>query len=70
MPSRQVYFLPWPQLRLAWREHRTSWDKRFRKVVAANNGYDTISVAVPIAVVLAAMSDVTLVQLPVEQDAQ
>lgn len=66
MPSMQVYFLPWPQLRLAWLQQRRSWIQSFRKVVAHNDGYDTISVAVPIDVVLGAISDVTLIQLPVE----
>lgn len=56
VPSRTCYLLPYQLLRRAWWRHRTEWVGRHRVVRAPNNGYTTVSVAVPIPVVLAALT--------------
>jgi len=47
MDSKRVYLLDWPMLQQTWRLHKDEWKKQHRKVVAENEGYRTISVAVP-----------------------
>jgi hypothetical protein len=61
------YLLPFPQLRKAWRTHHKEWVAQYRKIEAANNGYTTVSVAVPTTVLLRALSDALVVDL--RQDA-
>lgn len=60
--SRRVYLLPWPQLRLAWASHKADWVRKYKKVSAKNEGYNTISVAVPIDVVLASLSEASFIE--------
>ena len=50
MPTKTVYLFSWPVLRRAWLHYRKKWIVNFRRVEALNNGYKTISVAVPINV--------------------
>lgn len=50
------YLLPFQDLRRAWRRHHKRWVREYREVRAYNNGYVTVSVAVPIEVLLAALS--------------
>lgn len=60
--TRVCFLLPFQQLRRAWRENALQWVKRYRRVDAANHGYTTRSVAVPIKIVLDSLSDACLVQ--------
>ncbi|WP_273845440.1 hypothetical protein [Rubrobacter calidifluminis] len=62
VPSRTCYLLPFQLLRRAWREHHRRWVGTYRKVEALNRGYVTVSVAVPIEVVLEAISDAMAVR--------
>lgn len=63
MPIKRVYLFPWPLLRRAWIHYREDWIKTYRKVTAHNNGYDTLSVAIPIHVLVKAVSNASIIQL-------
>jgi hypothetical protein len=56
VPSRTCYLLPYQLLRRAWWNHRSEWVAGYREIRAENNGYTTVSVAVPIPVVLNAIT--------------
>ena len=64
VPSRTCYLLPALQVRRAWRLHGPSWVQKarenargFRLVEADNGRYVTVSVAVPVAETLRAITD-------------
>ena len=63
MPSQRVYLFPWPILRRAWLYYKDQWIDNYNRVPAINNGYETISVAVPIAVLLNAVKTASIIQL-------
>lgn len=72
MPTRQCYMLPWPLLRRAWLHFRAEWMRKaearscgFQIVSAQNSGYTTKSVAVPIDVLLKAISRASVIDLKV-----
>jgi hypothetical protein len=48
MPLKRVYFLPWQQLRLAWKENKDRWFEEYKKVTSNNKGYKTLSLAIPV----------------------
>lgn len=55
IPTRKCYLFPWQLLRRSWLHHKSEWidsgkrqENGFRIVSAKNNGYRTLSVAVPI----------------------
>lgn len=48
MKADICYLLPVPQLQLAWRRHGCDWKTKFKKIVAPNRGYNTLSVGVPV----------------------
>lgn len=63
IPSRRCYLLPFLTLRVAWKRHGREWSDRAQlgapgyRVVRADNGrYTTVSIAVPIADLLDALS--------------
>jgi len=47
-PSGICYLLPVIQLQNAWSKYGEKWIKKYKKIVAPNKGYNTISVGVPI----------------------
>jgi len=47
LPRKECYLLPVPQLQKAWEDNKQNWLK-FKKIVAENKNYNTISVGVPI----------------------
>ncbi len=57
VPSRTCYLLPFSTLRSAWRKHCKDWVSRYDRVEAVNQGYRTVSVAVPRGVLLASLTD-------------
>lgn len=57
VPTKTCYLLPYLPLRLAWLAHGREWVEKYREVRANNDGYVTVSVAVPRDVVLAAMTE-------------
>lgn len=63
MRSRRVYLFDWLALRRAWSHYKSAWLGKYPKVTAQNNGYKTLSLAVPIDVVRTAVSTATVIQL-------
>ena len=68
IPSRRCYLLPFATLRRAWKEHAAEWialgkaeEDGFRQCRAENPGYTTISVAVPIPDLMAALTDAMVI---------
>ena len=57
VPSHTCFLLPVQELQRAWREHGQRWIVKHRRVEAKNEGYTTVSVAVPRDVVWAALKD-------------
>jgi len=57
VPSARCYLLPFQTLRAAWRKNHLNWTARYRRVEADNGSYTTVSVAVPIAALMAALVD-------------
>lgn len=69
VPSRRCYLLPFATLRLAWKRNGAGWMDSARRdaagfrVIRADNGrYTTLSVAVPIDVVMASLQAAMLVR--------
>jgi hypothetical protein len=62
VPSGRCYLLPFHDLRRAWRRHHREWVDAYREIRADNHFYETVSVGVPIGVVLRAMSDASLIR--------
>lgn len=63
MPTKRCHLYPFPILRRAWIEHRDDWISRFRTVKAENEGYTTLSVAVPIGVLRMAVSSASVIDV-------
>ena len=57
VPTATCYLLPFHTLRRAWRANSRAWIKQYQRVEAKNKGYVTVSVAVPIAVLMSALTD-------------
>jgi hypothetical protein len=64
MDTRKVYFFSWQFLRRAWSQHKDKWiswgeDRRngFNIVASKNKGYTTISLAIPIKSLYAAITN-------------
>lgn len=55
VPLGKAYLLPVPQLQQAWLANSTDWIGRYKRIDAKNNGYNTISVGVPVNVLFAAI---------------
>ncbi len=60
--SGVCYLLPFLQLRRAWREHHVKWVRDYPSVPAPNNGYVTVSVAVPTETLLGALTQALIVE--------
>lgn len=56
VPSATCYLLPFQTLRRAWRANRKQWVTSYPKVEAQNNGYVTVSVAVPIETLMSSLT--------------
>ena len=69
VPTRTCYLLPFQLLRGAWRDHHAEWVERYRRVEARNRGYVTVSVAVPIPVVMEALATAMTVTWTAEVEA-
>lgn len=62
VPSRTCYLLPFQLLRAAWRDQHEAWVRAYDKIEAINEGYVTVSVAVPIGEVMSALVSAMTVQ--------
>lgn len=63
LDSQTCYLIDWRMLKRAWRYYKDIWISKYRLVTAKNNGYNTISVAVPIDVILEKVSGATKITL-------
>lgn len=70
VPSKTGYVFPWLQLRRAWETHGRAWWRAgkaevdgFRLAPAPNRNYVTMSVCVPIPVLLNAIRDASVIRL-------
>ena len=68
VPSQRCFLLPFPILRRAWHSFGKEWIRcgeqglhGFRKVEADNGNYTTVSVAVPVDLLMSALSDSMIV---------
>lgn len=61
-PSRRCFLLPYDQLKAAWQANKAQWYAECRTVEAPNERYITRSLAVPIPVLMSAMTDAVLVR--------
>ena len=59
--TKTCYLLPFRTLRSAWVANRSEWWAKYGRCDAANRGYTTVSVPVPINVLMAAMQDAMVV---------
>jgi len=63
MPSKRCYLFPWPMLRRAWLHYKPEWTKKYKPLPVPNNGYNTIGIAVPIAVVCNAVQQAQIIDV-------
>jgi hypothetical protein len=63
MPLQRVYLFPWPLLRRAWLQFKPRWLSKYQIPPAKNNGYNTLSVAVPIEELRKCISTAAIIQL-------
>lgn len=57
VPRRTCYLFPTLTLQRAWFNNGKEWISKFKEVRAQNNGYVTVSVAIPIDVLFSSLSD-------------
>lgn len=63
VPNKTCYMFDWPSLQRVWRYYRTQWIKDYKTIRAKNENYTTLSIAVPIAVLLEKVSGAKLIKL-------
>lgn len=61
--SQKCYMIPFPLLKRVWKYYKQKWIEKYPKIEAENEGYHTISVAVPIPVIKEKISDATMIRL-------
>lgn len=57
LPTQKCYLLPFQTLRKAWRNNHREWVANYKRIEAQNKGYVTVSVGVPIPVLMDALND-------------
>jgi hypothetical protein len=57
VPSHRCYLLPTLTLQRAWRLYGRAWCEQYKPIRAQNNGYVTLSVAIPTDILLSCVSD-------------
>lgn len=63
MPIQKVYLLDWLHLKRAWRMNKEDWLQEFKTVPAQNNGYVTLSVAIPNSVIMQEVARASIIDL-------
>jgi len=56
IPTNKCYLIPFLSLRKAWRDNGKVWVSKYKRIAAKNNGYTTVSVGVPVAVLFDAIN--------------
>jgi len=62
LPSTRCYIFPFQLLQQALKNHWKEWGTRYKPVAAANRGYTTISIPVPISVLQKAITEAGFVR--------
>lgn len=57
MNSCRLYLLPMPLVKVVWNSNEKEWMSKYRKIKANNEGYVTISYAIPIDILLNSISN-------------
>ncbi len=63
MPLKHCYILDWNLLKRAWKHCKESWKNKYKIIYAQNEGYKTISVAVPIEELLKNINRAMIIEL-------
>ena len=63
MQSKRCYLLPWQLLKRVWRHYGQEWIKKYPKIEAQNKTYKTISVAIPIPILINTLKNAMIIQL-------
>jgi len=63
MPIKRVYLFDWCMLRRAWDHYKDKWMAEYQPKEAQNSTYKTISLPIPIKVLMDAVSTATIIQL-------
>lgn len=66
LPRQCAYLLPWPDLRRAWNANYRTWIENYPEIKAENVNYVTLSVGVPIDVVLDAIKNSSVIHVSEE----
>ena len=69
VPSRVCYLLPTLTLQRAWRLHGPAWIQKYQEIRAQNQGYVTVSCAVPTKTLMDALADAMVVGWSNESEA-
>lgn len=64
LPTRIGYLFPWRLLRRAWGQWGEMWIQKYGPTIAPNNGYNTVSVAVPVKIVQKAIWTSGIIVVP------
>ena len=62
LPGKRCYLFPFQQLQRALWKHWDEWKQKYKTVKAANRGYTTVSLAVPIATLQQAIIEAGFIQ--------
>ena len=62
LPSKRCYIFPFQQLQQALKNHWEEWPHKYKIVKAANHGYTTMSIAVPIPTLQQAIAEAGVVR--------
>jgi hypothetical protein len=58
-----VYLFDWRILKLAWDKNKLLWQKTYGTKTAPNQGYNTLSIPVPIDILLKSCSETSIIKL-------
>lgn len=63
LPNKVCYLFDWQILKRVWMYFKNEWISRYKLVEAQNYSYKTISIPVPIKVLLTAVSDARIIRV-------
>ena len=63
MPLKTAYILPWSLLKRSWNRYKNEWIRDYPRIEAQNATYKTISVAVPIHIVLDTIKNAMIIKI-------
>jgi len=67
-PSKRCYLLPWQSLKRVWNHFKNDWIKNYPRIEAKNPGYKTISVAIPIPILLNEIKNSMIIKIVATND--